>query len=85
MRELVQQLEGGLREQDVESRKRRALAAINGYAGRLLPSLDVENPQDPISLEINDLTIKVHGADRDDYLSEIGSGSNWLAYHLGQR
>lgn len=82
LRELVQQLEGELREQDVESRKRRALAAINGYAGRLLPSLDVENPQDPISLEINDLTIKVHGGDRDDYLSEIGSGSNWLAYHL---
>lgn len=82
LRELVQQLEGELREQNVESRKRRALAAINGYAGRLLPSLDVENPQDPISLEISDLTIKVHGADRDDYLSEIGSGSNWLAYHL---
>jgi len=82
LRELVQQLEGELREQDVESRKRRALAAINGYAGRLLPLLDVENPQNPISLEINDLTIKVRGADRDDYLSEIGSGSNWLSYHL---
>jgi hypothetical protein len=82
LKELVLQLESELREQDVESRKRRALAAINGYAGRLLASLDVENPQDPISLEINDLTIKVHGADRDDYLSEIGSGSNWLAYHL---
>lgn len=82
LKELVLQLESELREQDVESRKRRALAAINGYAGWLLASLDVENPQDPISLEINDLTIKVHGADRDDYLSEIGSGSNWLAYHL---
>lgn len=82
IRELVQQLEGELREQDVESRKRRALAAINGYVGRLLPLLDVENPQNPISLEINDLTIKVRGADRDDYLSEIGSGSNWLSYHL---
>lgn len=82
LRELVQQLEGELREQDLESRKRRALAVINGYAGRLLPLLDVENPQNPISLEINDLTIKVHGADRDDFLSEIGSGSNWLAYHL---
>lgn len=82
LRELVHQLEGELREQDVESRKRRALAAINTNAGRLLPSLDVESPNDPISLEINDLTIKVHGTDRDDYLSEIGSGSNWLAYHL---
>lgn len=82
LREQVQALEAELREQDVESRKRRALAAVNSNAGRLLPSLDVENPQDPISLEINDLTIKVHGQDRDDYLSEIGSGSNWLAYHL---
>jgi hypothetical protein len=82
LRELVQALEADLREQDVESRKRRALAAINTNAGRLLPSLDVENPQDPISLEINDLTIKVRGQDRDDFLSEIGSGSNWLAYHL---
>lgn len=82
LRDLVQALEAELKEQDVESRKRRALAAINTNAGRLLPSLDVENPQDPISLEINDLTIKVHGQDRDDYLSEIGSGSNWLAYHL---
>ena len=82
LRELVQRLEGELQEQDIESRKRRALAAINGNAGRLLPLLDVESPQDPISLEINDLTIKVRGADRDDYLSEIGSGSNWLAYHL---
>ena len=63
-------------------RKRRALTAVNGYAGRLLPFLDVENPDDPISLEISDLTIKVRGADRDDYLSEIGSGSNWLSYHL---
>lgn len=82
LRGLVQQLEGELQEQDIESRKRRALAAINGNAGRLLPLLDVESPQDPISLEINDLTIKVRGAGRDDYLSEIGSGSNWLAYHL---
>lgn len=82
LREQVKALEAELKEQDVESRKRRALATINTNAGKLLPLLDVENPQDPISLEVNDLTIKVHGQDRDDYLSEIGSGSNWLAYHL---
>ena len=78
----VQGLEAELRAQDVESRKRRALNAVNSYAGRLLPLLDVENPDDPISLEISDLTIKVRGSDREDYLSEIGSGSNWLSYHL---
>lgn len=82
LRRAVQALEAELREQDVESRKRRALQAVNTHAGRLLPFLDVENADDPISLEINDLTIKVRGVDRDDYLSEIGSGSNWLSYHL---
>lgn len=82
LREIVQRLEAELREQDVDSRKRRALLAVNNHAGRLLPYLDVENAYDPISLEINDLTIKVRGAERDDYLSEIGSGSNWLSYHL---
>lgn len=82
LREVARRLEAELREQDVEPRKRRALDAINSRAGRLLPFLDVENADDPISLEINDLTIKVRGADRDDYLSEIGSGSNWLSYHL---
>jgi len=82
LKELVHLLEAELREQDVETRKRRALQAISNNAGRLLPNLDVESPNDPISLEINDLTIKVQSTDREDYLSEIGSGSNWLSYHL---
>ncbi|AOK19235.1 hypothetical protein WL51_23270 [Burkholderia ubonensis] len=82
LRELVQKLDAELREQDIEAHKRRALHAISNNAGRLLPHLDVESPNDPVSLEINDLTIKVHGSERDDYLSEIGSGSNWLSYHL---
>ena len=82
LKKLVQQLEAELREQDVEARKRRALHTISNNAGRLLPYLDVESPNDPISLEINDLTIKVRSTERDDYLSEIGSGSNWLSYHL---
>jgi hypothetical protein len=82
LRDVVQRLEAELREQDIEAHKRRALHTISNNAGRLLPYLDVESPNDPISLEINDLTIKVHGQERDDYLSEIGSGSNWLSYHL---
>lgn len=82
LKESVLALEGELREQDVEARKRRALRIINTNAGKLLTHLDVENPNDPISLETNDLTIKVLGSERDDYLSEIGSGSNWLSYHL---
>lgn len=77
-----QELRGKLRGQDIEARKRRALAQVNANAARLLPELDAERPNDPVSLEVDDLTIKVIGPDRADLLSEIGSGSNWLSYHL---
>ncbi len=60
----------------------RALGTINLNAGRLVPSLDAERPHDPISLIPSELNIKVSGSGRDDFLWEIGSGSNWLAYHV---
>lgn len=72
-----------LRRENLEDRKRRALQRVNANAGRLMPLLDSERPDDPVSLEIDDLTIKVTGStNREDYLSEIGSGSNWLSYHV---
>ncbi len=50
---------------------------------RVLPSLDAERPHDPVELNIDDLTIRVTGeSGRADYLWEIGSGANWLSYHV---
>lgn len=66
----------------IESRVRRALDRIGNYASRLLPGLDAERPDDPVELSITDLMIKVRGEQRDDYLWEIGSGANWLSYHV---
>ncbi|WP_245477967.1 MULTISPECIES: DUF3732 domain-containing protein [unclassified Mesorhizobium] len=51
-------------------------------ASRLIPRLDAEWPDAPIRLMIEDLTVKVIRGSRDDYLWEIGSGANWLAYHV---
>jgi hypothetical protein len=82
LRERMQQLQAELSRENVEDRKRRALRVVNNNAARLVPLLDCERPNDPVSLEIDDLTIKVTGTNRDDYLSEIGSGSNWLSYHV---
>ena len=67
---------------EVVARQRRALDKIALFAGRVLPELDTERPADPIELVINDLTIKVKGQSREDYLWEIGSGANWLSYHV---
>ncbi len=82
LRDRVQQLEAELRQGNPEARKRKALEHVNTNAARLLPDLDTERPNDPVSLDIRELTVKVSGADRADYLSEIGSGSNWLSYHV---
>jgi hypothetical protein len=67
---------------EIQARVQRALKKIAGYAARLLPDLDTERPDDPLALSITDLTIKVEGPERSDYLWEIGSGANWLSYHI---
>jgi Protein of unknown function (DUF3732) len=82
LRERETKLFSELRGHNIDTRKKQALSIVNHNAGKWLPHLDAERPNDPISLEIDDLTIKVIGTDRADLLSEIGSGSNWLAYHV---
>lgn len=61
---------------------RRAGARFTSFAGRIVPTLDAERPDDPIVLDVNELTIRVIGEDREDYLWELGSGANWLTYHV---
>ena len=78
----IEAIEALLSEHSVEGKKNRALQAVNLNAGRFLPNLDVEKPNDPIVLSITDLTIRVNGVARSSYLWEIGSGSNWLSYHI---
>ena len=82
LKDRVDELKKEISEGQVNNRVKRALAAVCLNAGKLLPYLDSERPNDPISLSITDLMIKVKGVDREDYLWEIGSGSNWLSYHI---
>ncbi|MCJ8293343.1 MAG: DUF3732 domain-containing protein [Colwellia sp.] len=58
------------------------LQKVNKLATDWLPSLDTENPDAPISLCEKELTIKVNNNGREDYLWEIGSGANWVSYHV---
>lgn len=77
-----QELAKRISKEGLAQRKRRALDKISVLTGRLLPKLDTERPNDPVELSITDLTLKVKGETREDYLWEIGSGANWLAYHV---
>jgi len=82
LRSAVEELERLVSEADMNRRLRSALDAVNLNAGRLIPLLDAERPNDPIQLLESELTVRVRGEGRDDFLWEIGSGSNWLSYHV---
>ncbi|WP_294131729.1 DUF3732 domain-containing protein [Sphingobium sp.] len=69
-------------ENEIERKMRNALDGIEATTGRLIPRLDAEWPDAPVRLMVADLTVKVIRGTRDDYLWEIGSGANWLAYHV---
>lgn len=69
-------------ENEIERKMGNALDGIEATTGRLIPRLDAEWPDAPVRLIVADLTVKVIRGTRDDYLWEIGSGANWLAYHV---
>ena len=82
LKDRVRSLERAVSEAEIGARTRRALGTVNLLAGRLMPFLDSEFPDDAISLSETELTIKVQRVGREDFLWEIGSGSNWLSYHV---
>ena len=69
-------------ETQVRRKTQNALRQVENIAATIIPMLDAEWPNAPIQLVIDDLTIKVIHTEREDLLWEIGSGANWLAYHL---
>lgn len=82
MRERVLQLKRLVDTHGVQERLDRALQSVNNHAGRLIPRLDVERPDDPLKLDVKELTVRIIGPQREDGLWQIGSGSNWLSYHI---
>jgi len=83
LRERIDDLRKIYSEREVERKTQNALQIIQNMTSTILPLLDAEWPDAPVQLLLDDLTIKVIHPDRSDYLWEIGSGANWLAYHIG--
>lgn len=46
------------------------------------PTSTANSKARPFELSIKDLSIRIVGRDRKDWLWEIGSGANWLSYHI---
>jgi len=69
-------------ETQVNAKKANALRLIENMTASIIPLLDADWPDAPIQVLTDDLTIRVIHPNRSDYLWEIGSGANWLAYHV---
>lgn len=82
LRERLEELRERISLQGIAASTRRALNRFSVLAQRIVPKMDVERPDDALHLSISDLTLKVEGSNREDYLWEIGSGANWVAYHV---
>jgi hypothetical protein len=83
LRNRVAFLDRQLKSLDEAGLTRRALDVINAKIKQYSASLGVERPNDAVSLDLRNLTVTVTGQDgRPDHLWEIGSGANWLGYHL---
>lgn len=82
LKKQITEIRGRISEHQIQARINNALASIETIAGQILPTLDAEWPDAAINFMLADLTIKVVQGTRDDYLWEIGSGANWLAYHV---
>jgi hypothetical protein len=82
LQERLASLDRELRLRDVRGAVARTINRFTVNVARILPSLDNEWPNDPVILAPDELTLKISRQGRDDYLWEVGSGANWLAYHI---
>jgi hypothetical protein len=79
-RELIRLLDDSAR----EAREKAALQFVAREIGTLANALNLERSTDIIELRIRQLTLRFQDSrtGRYDYLWEIGSGENWMGYHL---
>lgn len=82
LRARADELQRTIAEAGVQRKLRNATTRVESAVNRFVPQLDAEWKDAPVQLAIDDLTIKVVRGTRSDFLWEIGSGANWLAYHI---
>ena len=79
----IERLSAEVNESEIHRKQSAAIAYINQRIGEIIQGLDAEHPESPVEFVIKDLMLRVsHEDGRKDYLWEIGSASNWLAYHV---
>jgi hypothetical protein len=71
-----------LDEDEAKSRLDSALSRVSLHMNHVVADLETEYAGVPVRLDLRRLTVVVDTASGATTLSELGSGANWLAYHL---
>lgn len=82
LKEAIKKFDNLVSGQLIKHRQDYALNEISRFAEKYISNLDTESPNNGIFLDIKLLTVIIKKESRNNFLWEIGSGSNWLAYHL---
>lgn len=82
LKQQIDELRRTISETQIQRKLRNVLSQLQQITGEMIPTLDAEWPDSPIRLVVDELTVQVIRGDRDDFLWEIGSGANWVAYHV---
>jgi Protein of unknown function (DUF3732) len=84
LRKDMSDLSAQANEQERQDRAQRVHNQISGYIPKFIEAMGVAGAEGKPVLDERELNIKFEreGTNRPDYLWEIGSGENWMAYHL---
>lgn len=82
MKERVRSLQEELSSDRQQERLLRALSRISADLTRLARLLDVEHSENPIRLDLARLTVVAETPQRSLPLTQMGSGENFLGYHV---
>jgi hypothetical protein len=73
-----------LKEIKAQYSQQNILRRISRLISHYVELLDIDRKDDAVELDVNNLTVKIASgtANRSDFLWEVGSGANWMGYHL---
>ncbi|MET4455561.1 DUF3732 domain-containing protein [Bradyrhizobium sp. RT3b] len=84
LRSKIEELQSQADEDQQKAREQSVRDAISSFIVRFVSALGVAGANGTPVLDERELNVKFQrdGSDRPDFLWQIGSGENWMAYHL---
>lgn len=82
LRRRIAELEAGLSEDAIEDRLTSILQVIGRTMSEWARRLDLEHSEFPIGFDLRNLTAVAHRDSGPIRMSQMGSGENWMGYHV---